>query len=47
MWVHPAPMFSVIVVGPFTKWGIDSTLLHVASFIEVMKDFHIFHEDVR
>jgi hypothetical protein len=24
----------------------DSTLLHVTSFIEVMADFHIFHEDV-
>ena len=25
MWAHPAPMFPVIVVGPFTKWGIDFT----------------------
>jgi hypothetical protein len=23
MMAHPAPMFSVIIVGPFTKWGID------------------------
>jgi hypothetical protein len=22
---HPAPMFPVIIVGPFTKWGIDYT----------------------
>jgi hypothetical protein len=25
MRVHPAPMFLVITVGPFTKWGIDYT----------------------
>jgi hypothetical protein len=25
MRAHPAPMFPVIVVGPFTKWGIDFT----------------------
>jgi hypothetical protein len=23
MRAHPAPMFLVITVGPFTKWGID------------------------
>jgi hypothetical protein len=23
MRVHPAPMFTVIIVVPFTKWGID------------------------
>jgi hypothetical protein len=28
MWAHPAPMFHVIVVGPFTKWGIDFTTCH-------------------
>jgi hypothetical protein len=22
---HPTPMFTVIIVGPFTKWGIDYT----------------------
>jgi hypothetical protein len=22
---HPAPLFPVIIVGPFTKWGIDYT----------------------
>jgi hypothetical protein len=25
MRVHPTPMFPVIIVGPFTKWGIDYT----------------------
>jgi hypothetical protein len=25
MRAHPAPMFLVIIVGPFTKWGIDYT----------------------
>jgi hypothetical protein len=25
MTAHPAPMFPVIIVGPFTKWGIDYT----------------------
>jgi hypothetical protein len=25
MRAHPAPMFPVITVGPFTKWGIDYT----------------------
>jgi hypothetical protein len=23
MRTHPAPMFPIIIVGPFTKWGID------------------------
>ena len=23
MWSHPTPLFPVISVGPFTKWGID------------------------
>jgi transposase InsO family protein len=23
--LHPAPMFPIITVGPFTKWGIDYT----------------------
>ena len=32
MWAHPAPIFSVIVVGPFTKWGIDFTTCHPASY---------------
>jgi hypothetical protein len=30
MWAHPAPMFPIIVVGPFTKWGIDFTTCHLA-----------------
>jgi hypothetical protein len=25
MRAHPAPMFPAIIVGPFTKWGIDYT----------------------
>jgi hypothetical protein len=25
MRVHPTPMFPIIIVGPFTKWGIDYT----------------------
>jgi hypothetical protein len=25
MRAHPAPMFPFIIVGPFTKWGIDYT----------------------
>jgi hypothetical protein len=28
MRAHPAPMFFVITVGPFTKWGIDYTNFH-------------------
>jgi hypothetical protein len=28
MRAHPAPMFHVIAVGPFTKWGIDFTTCH-------------------
>jgi hypothetical protein len=31
MQAHPAPMFHVIVVGPFTKWGIDFTTCHPTS----------------
>ena len=31
MRAHPAPMFPVITVGPFTKWGIDFTTCHPAS----------------
>ena len=23
MWLHPAPLFLIISVGPFMKWGID------------------------
>jgi hypothetical protein len=25
MRAHPTPMFPVITIGPFTKWGIDYT----------------------
>jgi hypothetical protein len=28
---HPAPMFPVITVGSFTKWGIDYTTCHPPS----------------
>jgi hypothetical protein len=28
MWENPAPMFPIIVVGPFTKWGIYFTTCH-------------------
>jgi hypothetical protein len=28
MRAHTAPMFSIIVVGPFTKWGIEFTTYH-------------------
>jgi hypothetical protein len=28
---HPDPRFLIIVVGPFTKWGIDFTTFHLTS----------------
>jgi hypothetical protein len=31
MRAHPTPMFPVIVVDPFTKWGIDFTTCHPVS----------------
>jgi transposase InsO family protein len=31
MWVHPTPMFPVIIIVPFTKWGIDFTTCHPVS----------------
>jgi hypothetical protein len=31
MRAHPTPMFIFIIVGPFTKWGIDFTTCHPAS----------------
>ena len=31
MKTYHAPMFPVIFVGPFTKWGIDFTTCHPAS----------------
>ena len=31
MRAHLAPMFPIIIVGPFTKWGIDCTTFHLAS----------------
>jgi hypothetical protein len=31
MQAHTAPMFLIIVVGPFTKWGIDITTCHPTS----------------
>jgi hypothetical protein len=29
--VHPAPMFPIIVVDPFTKWGVYFMTCHPAS----------------
>jgi hypothetical protein len=31
MKAHPTPMFPFIIVGPFTKWGIDFTICHLVS----------------
>jgi hypothetical protein len=31
MRAHPAPMFPIIIIGPFIKWGIDFTTCHLAS----------------
>ena len=31
MGAHPAPLFSVVTVGPFTKWGIDFTTCNLPS----------------
>jgi hypothetical protein len=31
MRAHHAPMFPIITVGPFTKWGIDFTTFHLVS----------------
>jgi hypothetical protein len=31
MRARPSPMFPFIVVGPFTKWGIDFATCHSAS----------------
>jgi hypothetical protein len=31
MRAHPAPMFPIITVGPFTKWGIDYTTCNTPS----------------
>jgi hypothetical protein len=31
MRAHPTPMFPVITVGPFTKWGIDYTTCNPTS----------------
>jgi hypothetical protein len=28
---NPSPMFPIIVVGPFTKWGINFTTRHLTS----------------
>jgi hypothetical protein len=29
--INPAPIFPVIAVGPFTKWGIDFNAFHLDS----------------
>jgi hypothetical protein len=44
MRAHPTPMFPVITVGPFTKWGIDYTtcnppLARAHSYIIVSIDY--------
>ena len=31
MRAHPAPLFPVVTVGPFTKWGIDFTTCNLPS----------------
>jgi hypothetical protein len=31
MQAHPTPMFTVIAIGTFTKWGIEFTTCHLAS----------------
>ena len=31
MHAHPAPLHPIIVVGPFTKWGIDFTTCNPSS----------------
>jgi hypothetical protein len=31
MRAQPAPMFPIIVFGPFTKWWIDFTMCHLTS----------------
>ena len=31
MCVHPTPLFPVVIVGPFTKWGIDFTTFNPTS----------------
>jgi hypothetical protein len=31
MQAHPAPMFSVITINPFTKWGVDFMTCHPTS----------------
>jgi hypothetical protein len=31
MWANIAPMFPLIAIGPFTKWGIDFTTCHPTS----------------
>jgi hypothetical protein len=44
MRAHPSPMLPVIIVGPFTKWGIDFTTFHPVSargnfYIIVVADY--------
>eukprot|EP00253_Pinus_taeda_P010464 PITA_10464 len=31
MRAHPTPLFPIVTVGPFTKWGIDFTTCHLPS----------------
>jgi hypothetical protein len=46
MRAHPAPMFPVITIGPFTKWGINVTTCHPPSakgnhYIIIAADYFI------
>ena len=48
---HPAPLFPVILVGPFMKWGIDYVTYNPAStrghkYIIVVVDYFTKWEEV-
>jgi hypothetical protein len=43
MRAHPAPMFPVITVGPFTKWGIDYTTCNPPS----LRGAPLYHRSCR
>ena len=50
MWSHPAPLFLIIVVGPFTKWGIDYVMCNLVSigghkYIIVIVDYFMKWEE--
>jgi hypothetical protein len=31
MCVHPAPLFLIVIIGPFKRWGISFTTFHLPS----------------